>query len=92
MPLVLFCPMIVMYVHRPIPVGCCCSFIILGEMNGVESIVTLPGLCTLFHGTDDIAVINLLLFHFFFKFCNFVILLLDDSSLCWFLLDMQCRC
>ena len=28
----------------------------------MENIATPPGLCSLFHGTDDIAVVNLLLF------------------------------
>ena len=68
--LVLFRPLIVMDVHRPIPVKSCCSCISLGEMKGVENIATPPGLCTLFHGTDDIAVVNLLLFQFFFNLLN----------------------
>ena len=37
-------PLIVMDVHRYIPVGSCCSFAILEEISGVESIATPPGL------------------------------------------------
>ena len=84
MTLVLLRPFIVIDVHLPIPDRSCCSFIILGNMSGVESIATPPGLYTL-----------LLSFYFVskivFLFCKVAFLLLGDSSSCWFLLNIQCR-
>ena len=40
----LFRPLIVMDVQRPIPVGSCCSFVIVEEIEEIESIATPPGL------------------------------------------------
>ena len=66
MSLVFFRPFIVIDVHLPIPDGSCCSFIILGDMSGVDSITTPPSVYTLFHGTEDIDVVILLRFQYCF--------------------------
>ena len=60
--LVLFRPFIVIDVHLLIPDWSCCSLDILVNMRGVENIATPSSLYTLFHGTDDIAVVSLLRF------------------------------
>ena len=71
MTLVLLRPFIVIDVHLPIPDISCCSFIILGNMSGIESIATPPGLYTLL--LSFYFVSN---FFFFVKslFCFWVIL------------------
>ena len=60
MTLVLFRPFIVIDVHLPILDGSCCSFFILSDTRGVESIATPPNFYPFFQGTDDIDVISLL--------------------------------
>ena len=70
MTFVLFHPLIVMDTHRLISVRFWCFCIILGDMRGGESIATPPGLCTLFHGTVVIAVVNLFLFQNCLCFCK----------------------